>query len=191
MRTGSVSRKTKETEVAVKINLDGSGVAKVTTGIKFLDHLLNSFAKHGCFDLTVKARGDLEHHIAEDVIIAIGEALDKALGNKSGIRRMGDAIVPMDDALVLVAVDLGGRAYAQTEVEFAKKKLDDLSSDLIEHLLQTLATNARMNLHTQVIRGRNDHHKAEAMFKALGIALGEAVKREPRRAGVPSTKGVI
>jgi imidazoleglycerol-phosphate dehydratase len=191
MRTGSVSRKTKETQVAVKINLDGSGVARVKTSIKFLDHLLNSFAKHGCFDLTVNARGDLEHHIAEDVIIALGEALDKALGTKSGIRRMGDAIVPMDDALVLVAVDLGGRAYAETDVEFSKKKLDDLSSDLIEHLLQTLATNAKMNLHTQVIRGRNDHHKAEAIFKALGIALAEAVSREPRRVGVPSTKGVI
>jgi imidazoleglycerol-phosphate dehydratase len=191
MRTGNVSRKTKETEVAVKINLDGSGIAKVNTGIKFLDHLLNSFAKHGCFDLTVKARGDLEHHIAEDVIIALGEALVKALGKKSGIRRMGDAIVPMDDALVLVAVDLGGRAYAETEAKFAKKKLDDLSSDLIEHLLQTLATNARLNLHTQVIRGRNDHHIAEAMFKALGIALAEAVRRESRRAGVPSTKGMI
>jgi len=191
MRTGSVRRKTKETEIAVKINLDGSGIAKVNTGIKFLDHLLNSFAKHGCFDLTVKARGDLEHHIAEDVIIALGEALDKALGTKSGIRRMGDAIVPMDDALVLVAVDLGGRAYAETEAKFAKKKLDDLSSDLIEHLLQTLATNAKLNLHTQVIRGRNDHHKAEAIFKALGIALAEAVRRDPRRVGVPSTKGVI
>lgn len=191
MRTGNVSRKTKETEVAVKINLDGSGIANVNTGIKFLDHLLNSFTKHGCFDLTVKARGDLEHHIAEDVIIALGEALVKALGNKSGIRRMGDAIVPMDDALVLVAVDLGGRAYAETEAKFAKKKLDDLSSDLIEHLLQTLATNAKLNLHTQVIRGRNDHHIAEAMFKALGIALAEAVRREPRRVGVPSTKGVI
>jgi imidazoleglycerol-phosphate dehydratase len=152
---------------------------------------LNSFAKHGCFDLTVKARGDLEHHIAEDVIITLGEALVKALGNKSGIRRMGDAIVPMDDALVLVAVDLGGRAYAETEAKFAKKKLDDLSSDLIEHLLQTLATNAKLNLHTQVIRGRNDHHKAEAIFKALGIALAEAVRREPRRVGVPSTKGVV
>lgn len=191
MRTGNVSRKTKETEVAVKINLDGSGVSKVNTGIKFLDHLLNSFAKHGCFDLTIKARGDLEHHIAEDVIIALGEALDKALGGKSGIRRMGDAIVPMDDALVLVAIDLGGRAYAETEAKFEKKKLDDLSSDLIEHLLQTLATNAKLNLHTQVIRGRNDHHKAEAMFKALGIALAEAVRREPRRVGVPSTKGAI
>jgi imidazoleglycerol-phosphate dehydratase len=191
MRTGNVSRKTKETEVAVKINLDGSGIARIDTGIKFLDHLLNSFTKHGCFDLTVKARGDLEHHIAEDVIIALGEALDKALGNKSGIRRMGDAIVPMDDALVLVAVDLGGRAYAETDAKFAKKKLDDLSSDLIEHLLQTLATNAKLNLHIQVIRGRNDHHKAEAMFKALGIALAEAVRREPRRVGVPSTKGVI
>lgn len=191
MRIGNVSRKTKETEVDVKINLDGSGIAKVNTSIKFLDHLLSSFAKHGCFDLTVKARGDLEHHIAEDVIIALGGALDKALGTKAGIRRMGDVIVPMDDALVLVAVDLGGRVYAETDAKFAKKKLDDLSSDLIEHLLQTLATNGKLNLHTQVLRGRNDHHKAEAIFKALGMALAEAVRREPRRAGVPSTKGVI
>jgi len=191
MRIGNVRRKTKETEVEVKIKLDGSGKTKINTSIKFLDHLLSSFAKHGCFDLTVKARGDLEHHIAEDVMIALGEALDKALGTKAGIRRMGDAIVPMDDALVLAAVDLGGRIYAETEAKFAKKRLDDLSSDLIEHLLQTFATNGKLNLHVQVLRGRNDHHKAEAIFKALGIALGEAVRREPRRARVPSTKGVI
>ena len=191
MRIGNVRRKTKETEVEVKINLDGSGKTKINTSIKFLDHLLSSFAKHGCFDLTVKARGDLEHHIAEDVMIALGEALDLGLGAKAGIRRMGDAIVPMDDALVLAAVDLGGRVYAETEAKFAKKRLDDLSSDLIEHLLQTLATNGKLNLHIRVLRGRNDHHKAEAIFKALGIALGEAVRKEPRRAGVPSTKGVI
>ena len=191
MRIGNVSRKTKETEVEVKINLDGSGKTKISTSIKFLNHLLSSFAKHGCFDLTVKARGDLEHHIAEDVMISFGGALDKALGTKAGIRRMGDAIVPMDDALVLAAVDLGGRAYAETEAKFAKKRLDDLSSDLIEHLLQTFATNGKLNLHVQVLRGRNDHHKAEAIFKALGIALAEAVHKESRRVGVPSTKGVI
>jgi imidazoleglycerol-phosphate dehydratase len=191
MRMGNVRRKTKETKVEVRINLDGSGKTKINTSIKFLDHLLSSFAKHGCFDLTVRARGDLEHHIAEDVMIALGEALDKALGTKVGIRRMGDAIVPMDDALVLAAVDLGGRVYAETEAKFAKKRLDDLSSDLIEHLLQTFATNGKLNLHVRVLRGRNDHHKAEAIFKALGIALGEAVRKEPRRTGVPSTKGVI
>jgi imidazoleglycerol-phosphate dehydratase len=124
-------------------------------------------------------------------MIVLGEALDKALGAKEGIRRMGDAIVPMDDALVLAAVDLGGRAYAEIDVKFSKKKLDDLSSDLIEHLLRTLATSGKLNLHVQVLRGRNDHHIAEAIFKALGVAFSRAVRREPRRAGVPSTKGVI
>lgn len=191
MRIGNVSRKTKETSVEVRLNLDGSGKAKVNTGIKFLDHLLSGFAKHGCFDLAIKARGDFEHHIAEDVMIALGVALDKVLGTKAGIRRMGDAIVPMDDALVLAAVDLSGRAYAEIEAKFAKKKLDDLSSDLIEHLLQTLAINGKLNLHIQILRGRNDHHKAEAIFKALGVALGEAVSKDPRRKGIPSTKGVI
>ena len=191
MRVGKVSRKTKETSIEVSLNLDGSGKAKVSTSIKFFDHLLSSFAKHGCFDLAIKARGDLEHHIAEDVMLVLGRALDKALGTKVGIRRMGDAMVPMDDALVLVAVDLSGRAYSEIEAKFAKKKLDDLSSDLIEHLLQTLAINGKLNLHVQVIRGRNDHHKAEAIFKALGVALAEAVSKDPRRKGIPSTKGMI
>ncbi len=191
MRIGKVSRKTKETSIGVRLNLDGSGRASINTSIKFLDHLLSGFAKHGCFDLAIKARGDFEHHVAEDVMIALGEALNKALGTKAGIRRMGDAIIPMDDALVLVAVDLSGRAYAEIEAKFAKRKLDDLSSDLIEHLFQTFATNGKLNLHVRVLRGRNDHHKAEAIFKALGVALAEAVRRVPRRPGVPSTKGVI
>jgi len=191
MRVGKASRKTKETTVDVQLNIDGSGRANVDTGIKFLDHLLSSFAKHGSFDLKLKARGDLEHHIAEDAVIALGAALEKALGKKEGIRRMGDAFVPMDDALVLVAIDLGGRAYADVDVKFEKKKLDDLSADLVEHLLQTLATNAKLNLHVQVMRGRNDHHKAEAIFKALGIALAEAVSKRARARGVPSTKGAI
>ena len=141
--------------------------------------------------MAIKARGDLEHHVAEDVMIALGGALERALSTKAGIRRMGDAIVPMDDALVLGAVDLSGRAYSEVEAKFAKKMLDDLSSDLIEHLLQTLAINGKLNLHVQVLRGRNDHHKAEAIFKALGLALAEAVSKEPRRKGIPSTKGVI
>lgn len=191
MRVGKVDRKTKETAVDVAINLDGSGKVDIDTGIKFFDHLLSSFAKHGCFDVRVRARGDLEHHIAEDVMIALGSALDKALGTKAGIRRVGDAILPMDDALVLVAVDLGGRAYADVEARFAKKRLDDLSADLVTHLLQTFAANGKLNLHVQVMRGRNAHHKAEAIFKALGVALREAVRREPGRRGVPSTKGVL
>ena len=198
MRIGKVSRKTKETAVDLRLNLDGSGEVDVKTectalrkGIEFFDHLLSSFAKHGCFDLKIRARGDLEHHIAEDTMIALGEALDKALGAKTGIQRMGDAVVPMDDALVLAAVDLSGRAYAEIKAKFAKRKLADLSSDLIEHILQTFASNGRFNLHVQVLRGKNDHHKAEAIFKALGVALARAVGKAPRRRGVPSTKGVI
>jgi imidazoleglycerol-phosphate dehydratase len=191
MRVGKLRRRTKETDVEVRLNLDGSGEARVDTGIKFLDHLLSALAKHGCFDLEVRARGDFEHHVAEDVMIAIGSALEKALGEKTGIHRMGDAILPMDDALVLVAVDLSGRAYADVDVKFTKKRLDDLSADLVEHLLQTLAANGKLNLHVQVLRGRNDHHKAEAIFKALGVALAEAVSEGPRRRGVPSTKGVL
>ncbi len=191
MRVGKVERKTKETKVGVRINLDGSGKARVDTTIKFFDHLLSSFAKHGCFDLDLKARGDFEHHIAEDTMIALGEAIERALGKKVGIERMGDAIVPMDDALVMAAVDLGGRAFPDIEAKFAKRKLDDLSSDLVAHLLQALATNGRFNLHVKVMRGKNDHHKAEAIFKALGVALARAVSKTSRRRGVPSTKGVI
>lgn len=191
MRIGKAERKTKETEVRAKINLDGSGKANVDTTIKFLNHLLESFAKHGCFDLDLKARGDLEHHIAEDAMITLGEAIERALGKKVGIERMGDAIVPMDDALVMAAIDLGGRAFPDVKADFAKKKLDDLSSDLVVHLLQTLATNGRFNLHIEVLRGKNDHHKAEAIFKALGVALAKSVRAAPRRKGVPSTKGVI
>jgi imidazoleglycerol-phosphate dehydratase len=190
MRIGDIKRKTKETTVEARINLDGVGKISVDTNTKFLDHLLSSFAKHGSFDLKLKARGDLEHHIAEDTMIALGMAIEKALGKKEGIRRMGDAFVPMDDALVLVAIDLSGRAYAEVSVEFSKKKIDDLSTDLIEHLLQTLASSAKLNLHVQVIRGKNDHHKAEAIFKALGMAMSEAVSKR-RLKGVPSTKGVL
>jgi imidazoleglycerol-phosphate dehydratase len=191
MRVSKIKRKTKETEVEARINLDGSGTASVDTGIKFFDHMLSSFAKHGCFDLRVKARGDFEHHVAEDTMIALGEAIDRAIGSKAGIRRMGDAIVPMDDALALAAVDLSGRAYPEIEAKFAKRKVGDLSSDLIKHVLQVLAINGKFNLHVQVLRGQNDHHKAEAIFKALGVALAEAVSKSARRKGVPSTKGVI
>ena len=191
MRVSKVRRKTKETAVEVRINLDGSGRTRVNTKIKFLDHLLASFAKHGCFDLELRARGDFEHHIAEDSMIALGEAIERALGKKAGIQRMGDAVVPMDDALVLAAVDLSGRAYPDIEANFTKRKLDDLSSDMIVHLLETLATNGRFNLHVKVLRGKNDHHKAEAVFKALGVALARATSRAPRRRSVPSTKGVL
>lgn len=191
MRVGELNRKTKETDVKVSLNLDGNGTASVNTGIKFLDHMLTSLATHACFDLKVEAKGDLEHHVTEDVMISLGAALERALGDKVGIERMGSAIVPMDDALALVAVDLSGRAYAAVKVGFKKRYLYDLSSELIEHMLQTLAASGKLNLHAQVLRGRNDHHKAEAIFKALGLALARAVERNPRRLGVPSAKGVL
>ncbi len=191
MRIGKVKRETKETKVEVQVNLDGSGEANVDTSIRFLDHLLGSFAKHGCIDLKAKARGDFKHHIAEDVMIALGTAIDRALGRKVGIRRMGDAIVPMDDALALVAIDLGGRAYPRIDLKFRGKRLADLDLDLVEHLLETLAMNGKFNLHVELLRGRNDHHKVEAVFKALGVALSDAASRRPRAKGVSSTKGVI
>lgn len=191
MRTSKRSRKTKETAVTVRINLDGSGQARVDTGMKFLDHLLETFAKHGSFDLEITSRGDLPHHVAEDTMIVLGEAIDEALGKKAGIARMGDAIVPMDDALVMAAIDLSGRAFADIKVKFWKKKIEDLSTDLVAHLLQTLAVNCRMNLHVEVLRGENDHHKAEAIFKALGVALSKACGRSRKSGEIPSTKGVI
>jgi imidazoleglycerol-phosphate dehydratase len=191
MRVSKVKRKTKETEIEVQLNLDGSGKANVNTEIKFFNHLLASFAKHGCFDLKLRARGDFKHHIVEDAMIALGDAIERALGKKIGIERMGDAIVPMDDALVLAAVDLSGRAFPDIEAKFAKRKLEDLNSDMIEHMLQALATNGKFNLHVKVLRGKNDHHKAEAIFKALGVALARAASMSPRRREVPSTKGVI
>lgn len=190
MREGEIQRKTKETTINVKIGLGGEGKAKVKTGIRFFDHLLKSFAKHGRFDIEVNSKGDFEHHIAEDTMIAMGKALDEALGDKKGIRRMGDAIVPMEDSLALVAIDIGGRVYSEVEVDFTKKRLDDLSSDLLVHLLETLASNGKLNLHVKLMRGDNDHHKAEAIFKALGVALSEAVSLTGSKE-IPSIKGSI
>lgn len=189
MRKAELQRETKETVIEVSFNLDGEGNAEIETGIEFFDHLLESFTKHGRFDLVVKSKGDFEHHIAEDTMIVLGQVLNEALDDKKGIRRMGDAIVPMDDALSLVSLDLGGRTYSDIEVEFKKEKLVDMNSDLFVHLLETLASNANCNLHVDVMRGYNDHHKAEATFKALGIALSTAVRK--RGKGVPSTKGTI
>jgi imidazoleglycerol-phosphate dehydratase len=190
MRRARIKRKTKETEIEVELNLDGEGRAEVDTPIKFLNHLLSSFAKHACFDLRLRGRGDFPHHLAEDTMIVLAAALDKALGRQLGIERMGHAVVPMDDALVMVAVDLSGRAYSDVEVNFRKRRLDDLSSDMVAHLLQTFALNGRFNLHVKILRGRNDHHKAEAVFKALGVALRRASSILPGRK-VSSTKGVV
>jgi len=194
MRKATISRQTKETRIELTLELDGRGEYQIETGIPFLDHMLSNLALHGLFDLTVRAQGDLEvdeHHTVEDVAICLGRALDEALGGREGIVRMAHSYVPMDEALAFVALDLGGRAYAVVEAEFATPRVGGLPTSLIPHFLETLAYHARMNLHARVLYGRDDHHKAEALFKALGRALGTATRIEPRRKGVPSTKGVI
>ncbi len=193
-RTASVNRRTNETTVAVTLALDGTGRHAIATGVPFFDHLLTHVAVHGLFDLTVQAQGDLqidEHHTVEDVAIVLGQAIDQALGDRQGIRRMGHAYVPMDEALAWVAVDLSGRPYTVVEAAFNTPAIGTLGTSLVPHVLESLATHARMNLHAQVLYGRDDHHKAEALFKALGRALRDAVESDPRRAGVPSTKGVL
>lgn len=194
MRRGQIERKTKETQIEVALNIDGSGRIDVDTGIGFLDHMLTLFAGHGLFDLTVKATGDLhidEHHTAEDVFICMGRVLDQALGDRRGIVRTAHSYVPMDEALALVAVDLGGRPYCVFDAAFTTPQLGQLGTDLLFHLFESLAIHARMNLHARVLYGRNDHHKAEALFKALARALDAATQFDARRQGVPSTKGTL
>ena len=193
-RWARVERRTQETEVTVTLALDGSGHYEVDTGVGFLDHMLAQLALHGLFDLEVQAQGDLEvdeHHTVEDVAIALGQALDKALGDRRGIVRMGHAYAPLDESLARVVVDLSGRPYAVVAVDFAGPRIGALDSDLIVHFLETLAHHGRMALHAQVLYGRNDHHKAEALFKALGRALDMATAVDPRRKEVASTKGTL
>jgi imidazoleglycerol-phosphate dehydratase len=195
-RVATVERKTKETQVRVTLNLDGTGMADIATGVPMLDHLLSHVAVHGLIDLEIRATGDLHidaHHTIEDVAIVLGDALDRALGDKRGIVRMGHAYVPMDESLAFVAIDLSGRAYAVIDAEFAERAsmIGAMPTSLVTHFLESLATHAKMNLHAKVLYGRDDHHKAEAMFKALGRALAIAVAMDARRVGVASTKGVI
>jgi imidazoleglycerol-phosphate dehydratase len=194
-RIGSFKRETKETSVEVSWNLDGTGQADVSTGIGMLDHLVSQIARHGIFDITVKAKGDLEvdsHHTVEDVGIALGRALAHALGDSTGIVRMGDALVPLDESLAQVAVDLSGRAYSLISVSWTDSRIGELPSDLVEHFLQSMAHEGRFNLHARVLAGVNDHHKAECLMKALGRALSAASRIEPRRAGqTPSTKDAL
>jgi histidinol-phosphate aminotransferase len=193
-RQATVRRQTGETDVAVTFSLDGTGHAQVHTGLGFLDHMLAQIASHGLFDLQVQAQGDLEvdeHHTVEDVAIALGRALDDALGDRRGLVRMGHAYAPLDEALARVVVDLSGRPYAVIDVEFTTPRIGAVDTDLFIHFLETLAVHARLSLHAQVLYGRNDHHKAEALFKALGRALDAATRRDSRRQGIPSTKGVL
>jgi imidazoleglycerol-phosphate dehydratase len=193
-RTAHIQRQTRETSLEIWLNLDGAGEADIHSGVPFLDHLLSHVAVHGLLDLRVQAQGDLEideHHTVEDIAIVMGQALDQALGRREGIRRMGEAHVPMDEALAFAAVDLSGRPYAVIEAAFARPAVGALSTEMIPHFLETLATHARMTLHARVLYGSNDHHRAEALFKALGRALRQAVEMDPRRVGIPSTKGVL
>jgi imidazoleglycerol-phosphate dehydratase len=194
-RQGSVERETKETRVSVRVDLDGIGRAQVETGIGMLDHLLDQVAQHGLIDITIKAKGDLyrdAHHTAEDVAICLGRALNDAFGDRQGIVRMADALVPLDEALALVALDLNGRGYSSLDLSWSGERIGELPTDMVGHVLATLAAEGRFTLHARILSGGNDHHKAEALFKALGRALGAASRLDPRRAGqTPSTKGKL
>jgi imidazoleglycerol-phosphate dehydratase len=191
-RAATIKRETKETKISLELNLDGSGKQEVKTGLKMFDHLLSQLAQHGRFDLKVSASGDDEHHLIEDVAICLGKALGEALGEKRSIIRMGDASVPMDDALAMVAVDISGRGYTVLELPFSDNDMAGFPTDLIRHFLESLAIEARLNLHARILYGINDHHKAEALFKALGRALDVATRIDQRLSGeLPSTKGLL
>jgi imidazoleglycerol-phosphate dehydratase len=194
-RSATISRKTAETEIIVSLGLDGTGKFVTDTGIGFFDHMLSHIAKHGVFDLEVRARGDLhidQHHTVEDCGITLGEAFAQALGDKAGIVRAGSAYMPLDEALAFAAVDLSGRPYAELDLRLLGKELGGMPPDLIDHFLESFAHAGKMNLHVKTLHGVNDHHKAEACFKALARALDAACRVDPRRAGdIPSMKGVV
>jgi len=195
MRTAKIQRKTKETDIALELNLDGTGRYRVSTSIPFLDHMLELMFKHGLMDAKLKASGDLhidDHHTVEDVGLVFGEALNKALGRMLGIRRYGSASVPMDEALAGVSVDISGRPYLVFNVCYPKRsKIKQFDVDLVNDFLQALVSKAGLTLHVNVPYGRNTHHMVEAVFKALGRALREAVELDQRVKGVPSTKGKL
>ena len=192
-RRAEIDRRTLETDIHVELVLDGEGKAEIATGIGFLDHLLTALAKHGRLDLVLRCKGDLhidDHHTAEDCAIALGQALDAALGERRGIARFGSAYAPLDEALSRAVVDLSGRPFASVDLRLAREKLGDLSCEMIPHVVASLATASRSCFHVDVIKGENDHHKAESAFKALALALRHAVARDGGQA-VPSTKGVL
>ena len=193
-RTASISRKTKETEIELELNLDGTGQAQLNTGVGFFDHMLTLLAKHGAFDLSVTAKGDLhvdQHHTVEDVGICFGQALREALGDKAGIRRYGHFTLPMEETLATTAVDLGGRYFLVFQAEFPSPKIGEFDSELVEDFWQAAAANALCNLHVVVHYGRNSHHISEAIFKSAARALRMAVENDARMKGVPSTKGTL
>jgi imidazoleglycerol-phosphate dehydratase len=191
-RKATVARETAETNIRVEFNVDGSGQFQITTGIRMFDHLLSHIAQHGVFDIKISASGPDQHHVVEDVAISLSKAFNQALGKKQGIVRMAHAVVPMDEALAEVAVDIGGRVYSVLEVDFSEASIGDLDADLVRHFLVSFASEAKINLHARVTSGINDHHKAEALFKALARALDTATRIDERIASrIPSTKEVI
>jgi len=195
MRTAEISRQTNETQIQINLNLDGTGIHEIATGVGFLDHMLTHLAVHGLFDLTVKANGDLHidsHHTVEDVALALGGAFDKALGDRKGIFRMGDCFAPMDETLAHAAIDLSGRPYAVIQAEWHTPYVGEIPTTLFPHFFESFAVTSRCNLHARVLYGRDDHHQAEALFKAWARALDAASQIDPRRAGaIPSTKGTL
>ena len=195
MRTAEISRRTNETQIEINLDLDGRGQHAVSTGIGFLDHMLTHLAVHGLFDLSVQATGDLHidsHHTVEDVALALGQAFDQALGDRKGIIRMGDCYAPMDETLAHVAVDLSGRPYSVFQAEWHTPYVGNIPTTLFAHFFESFAVTSRSNLHARILYGRDDHHQAEALFKAWARALDTATQLDPRRAGVvPSTKGTL
>ena len=195
MRVAEIKRKTNETDIYLKLNIDGTGERKIDTGVGFFDHMLDLFAKHGLFDLTVECKGDTyvdAHHTVEDVGIALGEAFKSALGDKKGIKRYGSFYLPMDETLALTAVDLGGRVYLHFEADFPNLMLGTMASELVKEFFFGFVRGSNMNLHMKLIHGENSHHIAEAFFKGFGRAMDEATQIDARmQNSIPSTKGVI
>ena len=193
-RCAEVSRKTKETDIQVILNLDGEGKSDIQTGVGFFDHMLDGFTRHGLFDLTVKVSGDLdvdEHHTIEDTGIVLGTAIREAVGNKEGIRRYGSSILPMDEALVMTALDLGGRPWFSFDGEFRMERCGDMGTQMVREFFYAISYTAGMNLHMRILDGVNDHHKIEALFKSFARALDEATQTDPRITGILSTKGSL
>lgn len=194
MRTATVDRTTKETDISVTLNLDGTGVSEISTGIGFFDHMLEGFSRHGFFDLKCQVTGDLHvdgHHTVEDTGIVLGQALAKALGDKKGIRRYGYFILPMDDALALCAIDLSGRPFLQFDCDFPAERVGEMDTELVREFFYAVSYSAGMNLHIRMLSGYNAHHMTEAIFKAFAKALDQAVETDSRIGGVLSTKGML
>lgn len=193
-RTASITRTTKETDIAVRLNLDGSGKAEISTGIGFFDHMLNGFARHGLFDLNCQVKGDLEvdcHHTIEDTGIVLGQAIRKAVGDKKGIVRYGTCILPMDESLVLCSLDLSGRPYYVSDVEFPTERVGEMDTQMVKEFFYAVSYSAAMNLHFKMLSGGNSHHMIEGMFKAFAKALDMAAAHDPRITDVLSTKGSL